>query len=102
MISRLVLGRLENDGQLAWLLEVCRHKMQRQGPQPPFAQRCETPVASNEHPADVSPMPIPADAPPDILRHHPDLVRQHHDPLRHPYVAHAARAAVKPTPLLNI
>jgi hypothetical protein len=47
-------------------------------------------------------MTIPADAPRDILRHHPDLMRQYHDPQRHPYVAHAAMAAVKPDALLNI
>ncbi|WWW34649.1 hypothetical protein V8017_16775 [Stenotrophomonas rhizophila] len=47
-------------------------------------------------------MTIPADAPRDTLRHHPDLMRQYDDPQRHPYVAHAAMAAVKPTPVLNI
>jgi hypothetical protein len=62
----------------------------------------QTPLASSGHPADVSPMTIPAYTPRDILRHHPDLMRQYHDPQRHPYVAHAARAAVKPTRLLNI
>lgn len=34
-----------------------------------FAQRCKTPLASSGHPADLSPMTIPADAPRDILRH---------------------------------
>jgi hypothetical protein len=93
---------MENDGQLASLLEVCCHDTQTSGPYPLFAQWCETPLASSGHPANSSPMTIPADAPRDILRHHPDLMRQYHDPQRHLYVARAAMAAVKPTPLLNI